>query len=147
MIPMVHELLQHLQGTGLRRTEDRLNHVGTGAKLEALVWIDRTSLTVTVEKSADESGPVEDFIVNGKWEAHVRKDKFHIGRLYDKVWGDDERPYGFFAIRVRCRDGRPAGTPDIEIMVEDPDQEPKGYALRYAEELLRSKVAETLEVA
>ncbi|MCA1960699.1 MAG: hypothetical protein LDL33_07875 [Desulfomonile sp.] len=145
MTPMVHELLQHLQGRALRRTEDRLNHVGTGAKLEALVWIDRTSLTVTVEKSVDEVGSVEDFIVNGKWEAHVRKDKFHIGRLYDKVWGDDERPYGFFAIRMRCRDGVLTGSPHIEIMVEDPDQEPKSYALRFAEELVRSKVADALE--
>lgn len=142
MNPVVHTMMEHLQRAGARWVEDLVNHVGTGTKMEAAVWVDRASLAVTEGKPPDEAAQGQEFTVSGKWEAHVRKDKFHLGRVYDRIWGDDERPYGFFSIRIRCLDNQVAEKPRLDITVEDPDEEPKQYALRYAEELIGSKVAE-----
>jgi hypothetical protein len=135
-------LLRNLANARDQVTTDKTNQLGTGTRFEASVWIDQVTAEVSVDEVVQGVGHVEKFSLEGRWASHVRKDSFQLGRLYDKVWGDHERPYGFFSVTAEALDGEIAGKPEIEVIVEDAGSEPKDFALEHANTLIRSTILE-----
>lgn len=142
MSDTANKFVQLFIGAEGKAIEDKRNRLGTGIVYEAEVRIAHVEARVETDEAIRNAGHVEEFVIQGRWDARVRKENFQLGRMFDSIWSPHVRPYGFFEIAVKALDGDMAGEPGIKVTVEDRALEPNQYALKAAELLVTKKLEE-----
>ena len=129
-------LLDGAHGDGDDDYRDRWH---TGTRLQWNVDISDVTANVTTDMVVPGTTlHVEVFDVSGKWQSHIRDDKYVAATLVDKIWGDDKHPYGEFTLHVKAVDGGIASDADVEVEVEGVCDEPNEYARFHVDGLIKT---------